>query len=78
MHDPRTTIQSHGLSRQVWLQHPEALGRRLRRLEEERACNEKATDSKVKYLRASALIAFQLELVVPAAMVPSSDDYFEA
>jgi hypothetical protein len=31
----------------------------------------------VKYLRASAQVASQRELVVPAAMVPSSDDNFE-
>ncbi len=55
--------------------------RKLRRLEEERACNEKAIESKVKYLRASALAAQQRELAVPAAvgvvMQPSSDDDFE-
>jgi hypothetical protein len=53
-------------------------GRKRRRLEEERACNEKAIDSKVKYLRASA--APPRELVVPAAegvVMPSSDDDFE-
>ena len=51
-------------------------------LEEERACNEKAIDSKVKYLRASAPAAPAppRELVVPAAdgvVMPSSDDDFE-
>jgi hypothetical protein len=52
-------------------------GRKRRRLEEERACNEKAIDSKVEYLRASAPAAPQRELVVPAAdgvVMPSSDD----
>jgi hypothetical protein len=51
-------------------------GRKRRRLEEERACNEKAIDSKVKYLRASAP-APPRELVVPSAdgtVLPSSDD----
>ncbi len=55
-------------------------GRKRRRLEEERACNEKAIDSKVKYLRASAPAAPPRELVVPAAdgvVMPSSDDDFE-
>ena len=53
-------------------------GRKRRRLEEEQACNEKAIDSKVKYLRASA--ESPRELVVPAAdgvVMPSSDDDFE-
>ncbi len=53
-------------------------GRKRRSLEEERACNEKAIDSKVKYLRASA--SPPRELVVPAAdgvVMPSSDDDFE-
>ncbi len=55
-------------------------GRKRRRLEEERACNEKAIDSRVKYLRASAPAAPQRELVLPAAdgvVMPSSDDDFE-
>ena len=54
-------------------------GRKRRRLEEERACNEKTIDSKVKYLRASAP-APPRELVVPSAdgtVLPSSDDDFE-
>ncbi len=54
--------------------------RKRRRLEEERACNEKAINSKVKYLRASAP-APPRELVVPAAdgaVMPSFDDDFEA
>ncbi len=49
-------------------------GRKRRRLEGERACNEKAIDSKVKYLHASAQVASQRELVVPAAIEPSSSD----
>ncbi len=54
-------------------------GRKRRRLEEERACNEKAIDSRVKYLRASAPAAPAppRELVVPAAdnvVMPSSSD----
>jgi hypothetical protein len=57
------------------------LGRKRRRLEEKRACNEKAIDSKVKYLGASAPAAYQCELVVPSAdevVMPSSwDDDFE-
>ncbi len=55
-------------------------GRKRRRLGEERACNEKAIDSKVKYLRASAPGAAPRELVVPAAdgvVMPSSDNDFE-
>ena len=52
-------------------------GRKRRRLEEERACNEKAIYSKVKYLRASAPAAPPRELVVPAADGPSSSDDFE-
>ncbi len=56
-------------------------GRKWRRLEEERACNKKAIDSKVKYLRASAP-APPRELVVPTAdgvvMSSSSSDNFEA
>ncbi len=54
--------------------------RKRHRLEEERACNEKAIDSKIKYLRASAPAAPPRELVVPAAdgvVRPSSDDDFE-
>jgi len=53
-------------------------GRKRRRLEEERACNEKAIDSKVKYLRASAP-APPRELVDPTAdgtVLPSSSDDF--
>ncbi len=46
-------------------------GRKRRWLEEKRACNEKAIDSKVKYLRASAPVVSQRDLVVPAAIVPS-------
>ncbi len=41
-------------------------GRKRRRLEEERACNEKVIDSKVKYLHASAPAASHRELVAPA------------
>ncbi len=57
-------------------------GRKRRRLEEELACNEKAIDSKVKYLLASAPVAPAppRELVVPPAdgtVLPSSDDDFE-
>ncbi len=56
-------------------------GRKRRRLEEERACNEEAIDSKVKYLRASVLAAPAppRELVVPSAygtVLPSSSDDF--
>ncbi len=54
-------------------------GRKRHRLEEERACNEKAINSEVKYLRES--VAPQRELVVPAAdwvVMPSSYDDFEA
>ncbi len=50
-------------------------GRKWRRFEEDRACNEKAIDSKVKYLRASAPAAPPRELVAPAAdgvVMPSS------
>ncbi len=53
-------------------------GRKRRRLKEERACNEKAIDSWVKYLRAS--VASPRELVVPAAdgvVMPSSSEDFE-
>ena len=54
-------------------------GRKRRRLEEEQACNERAIDSKVEYLRASAPVAPPRELVVPAAdgvvMSSSSDDF---
>ncbi len=58
-------------------------GSKRRRLEEERACNEKAIDSKVKYLRASAApprVLAPRVLVVPAAhgvVMPSSYDDFE-
>jgi hypothetical protein len=56
-------------------------GRKRCRFEEERACNEKVIDSKVKYLRASAQAAPPRELVVPAAygvVMFSSDNHFEA
>jgi hypothetical protein len=55
-------------------------GRKRRRLEEERVCNEKAIGSQVTYLGASAPAAPKRELVVPAAdgvVMPSSDDDFE-